>query len=177
MLEVVYADFGTDASPDEVRQEYLRWNVKGFAYPTLRDFEAFEDLQDVDEEQQYLYNCAQYLVGNTFQEKLTRLEEDGSAALLEDIVEFKNKFMHGVKESVKLTDASFDPKAWLERLSNNVNILRKSLDPSPETDLDILEMEAEVQSLRERLEAGENIVAEPEVVRLRLQPFDFFPDL
>lgn len=169
------------------RQEYeAEFLSKGYCIPTVRDWELL-DSETLEEELRWTYNKAQYMVGNTLEEKIKRLYDIGVEALeLLPIIDVKT--LHGVNEQVTVTDRLFDPARWLKRLRFDYQLKSKNFEEQAAGDLtDLAELEAlsaeietiaqEIERIETALELGTPVTAEPEKVRVKIDIFTFFPAL
>ena len=120
------------------REEYLEWNRKGVAFPTVRDMELLYD-QSLSEETRWTLTYAQYVhlegepTPDWMKLKVAKLEEMGADGIAL-INQFSQVSTHGVIEQVKVRDDKFDLDAAIEYIQNEVNALTMMLDQAVNTE-------------------------------------------
>lgn len=80
-------------------EEYAGYTAKGLKLPSVADL-IFLQNTTVDADERWLYERAQFLTGDSLEEKLRRLDE-ADMSLLEDIRAFTEATQHGVAETMK----------------------------------------------------------------------------
>lgn len=187
---------------DEV-DEYAN---KGIRFSTIRDEEALRDMKDVPEADRFLMARAQYVAlspeedaealatGQWFTKRIEKLKKS-NIAFLEDVRDFKEKSVHGVKETFDAeTDDKFDPaKAviflrdmaadFAERVdtadaSETVETVEAWMEKARDYAEEANEIEAKLEENVRLQEMGEpmlSILPRKEVIALSVNVLDFFP--
>ena len=106
----------------ETRERVQQFREKGITYPTVRELE-YSILNKLNTEDAWLFNYAQYYIGNSVDEKVERLDNN-SSNFKSDITEFTKVFEHGIDEVVYARDIHFDKAKYIELLNQRINYLR-----------------------------------------------------
>lgn len=182
------------------RDDFVPYREFGLCFPTVRDMELLKD-DNTDPESYWMLDYAQYVALPTPSESYRTYVQDKLAALtalieqhgLEDVIlkinEFSVRIAHGVDETVKVRDKLFDPlKAadYFESLATNAFEVVAQLTEEQKRNeglgaVGILQeanaLLRDADNLRKRVAAGETVIADEEVVAIRIEATDFFPGL
>lgn len=177
------------------QEEYEGWLAKGLCLPTVRDMELLED-KGLSDEDRFRLELAQYIQGDTefdpktyIQSKLDKLDEMGPDAYL-DIQEFASKIQHGVIETLEVVNTKFKPQtaiAHFEKTADDLLEVIKIADKNSEVEghegalislgAKIKDLRDEAAAMRTKLEKGEPIQPEKEVIAISINAMTFFPSL
>ncbi len=166
------------------KERYAYWESRGFKYPSLRDQEHYQSFSDnLNDDQKFLYERAAYLVGDSFDERVSRLSNEGIDILF-DLKEFRQELLEGkVYLQASLQDQHFEYDKSLNFLREAVKEINEILlnDTSiPESWEDsLIDRKSKIDQEIKRLESVNPGEAEPmlETIPLNISAFDFFPDI
>lgn len=176
-------------------QELQAWLDQGYTCPRVRDFELFAREQ-LDEEDAFLASRAQYFVGfdaedggpPDIQDKIDMMNEK-CAESLDAILQINNwskMIEHGVRETVLLRDALFDPVEYVKRLEQEraeyerqIEALRPQAVGDEEIQQTLFLLGVQNESITQEIEkySQEGAAADIEEVSLDIPLLDFFPNL
>lgn len=171
-------------APDIKIEEYNKWKEEGFCVPTMK-FSAIFSQDDLSEDDDFLYSNAQYFQGNNWDEKLKTMEdflEKNGLEALNRITEFDKLIDHGVQEEVTVRDLKFHAPEYKQVLLNRINKVKEVLsNPMLDSDsdeaallnLNLASLEEEYSELVKKLDAGEEVPAEPETIFLEVDASEF----
>ncbi len=171
------------------------YKEKGFVIPTLRDGEALNRFmsaipEKTPEEKKakdaIFYRCtyAQYVQGNSIEEKLENLRTKYEPDDWVDIMEFANIIKDfGVEETIKVTDKHFEADKALEYLKNGIEEIEK-MDLIKINQPDLLELintnksriQEEITRIETEIANTGEAAATSETVTFSLSLDDFFPE-
>lgn len=172
-------------APSITKEQYEKYKAEGFTVPTMKFSYIFdEELNDDDD---FLYSNAQYFAGNTWEEKLKNLDNyvnTNGLESLNNIKDFDELINHGVQEELTVVDSSFDPLVYRNTLENRLTKLKNKIDTLNEEEEEVVMLqllydatEKELNKLNARLEAGEEVLAEPETIFLEVDATEFLSPL
>jgi hypothetical protein len=160
-------------------EEYKTWTDQGFMLPTVRDMEIFRT-EDLDRDTDWLYRHAQYIEGDTVEEKIQNLKDFGIDGI-SLANEFVSKIDYGVDETIEATDTKFDAQKWLDNLTTEIaELTRRNLAISDNEvhtalELRIQDLEAKAKEIQEDLKANKEVLPEKETVNIPMDITSFFP--
>ena len=171
-------------------EEFAQWRAKGISIPTMRDTEAIEEIDMENpairfkaERAQYVYLPEAPTAGRSwFADRIEFMNSRG-LAILEDIRDFANLITHGVQETLKVTDALFDPRVAPGHLTEAADrveaLMQNATDPNQITGFMelISDLRNEAKSIREKLDAGEQALPREEVIGFSINLMNFFPSI
>lgn len=171
------------------RQDYVQaWESQGISPPRVKDWEAVQGI-DFDAEEEMLWDRAQWLAGDSIEEKIAHAKMRGIPAL-ELVRDFKASPYHGygVEEVYTVRDPAFSPTQWLDGLVSDYEVqkaLRKTLvdiqgkdsEDIEVLDLSMVSIQKTIDDLRGQLTRGEVVQADEEDVRVAVNALTFFPNV
>lgn len=155
-------------------QEYIDI---GLTIPRVSDMELVET-ENLNQEDKFLYEHAQYMPGATIEEKLANLDKYQDLSVISDINKFKQITDHGVTESVEVVDAKFEPTSAVAFLREQVKQMKESLnkeDPNRSIMNRIKEYETEIAEIEAKVIANETPQPRKENIQLTVGVYNFFP--
>ena len=170
-------------SPDITEQQLAEWRSKGFEVPTMGFSDVFSR-DDLPEDEDMIYSNAQYFKGKTWEEKIATMEnylnENGLEAI-NNVSEFDKLIDHGVQEEVTVKDLKFFAPDYKKSLEERINKIKSVLntvtaydsDEAALLNLTLEELEKEYQELTRKMDAGEEVLAEPETIFLEVDANEF----
>lgn len=173
-------------APEITKEQLKEWREKGFDIPTLEFSDVFE--QKLNDDDDFLYSNAQFFKGNNWEEKITTMEaylEENGLESLNKVKEFDDLVDHGVKEELTVYDSLFDPINYKKTLEDRITKMKKALSAVIDTtssdamtlSLMLDTTEKELSELNKKLEAGEDVQAEPETLFLEMDATEFLSPL
>lgn len=164
------------------KARYQEFLDRGMCIPTMRSLEYSSNQENIDEEREFLISYAQYVYveGNELDSdymdrKVAKLLEMG-ADFMTDVEEFTKEVEHGVLEQVRVVDEHFVLEKAITNMEEEVENVIKIIDNAIDTnDLNTITSMAamsqhvdkrkiEIAELKEKLEKGEKVEPEEEVV-------------
>lgn len=137
------------------RDRYQEILAEGYCIPTVRDEEIIrsEDFSTIPEAErdafQWLFNRAQYILGDTYAEKLQILHDRGNAALVR-IKELVPEFEFGITETVTVSDQKFEPTKALVHLRDEIDQRQILLASNPPSNIGAIAFQ-EIRELSEEI--------------------------
>ncbi len=187
-----YTVNGTNLIINEMKLTQLEFDTysgMGLCLPTVKDLEVLQTIR-LTPDQQYIYNLAQFIKGDSIKEKIEILDSFEDLSIQEYIKEFREKTEHGVIETVKVIDNNFDLNisiANIQKQQDNQLIMFKSrfkqnmqeselirlfqLNMTPQQK-DLFE---ELEIMRYHLEQGKTYLPREEELTLTVNALSFFP--
>ena len=175
----------TDAtiSKHDFQEKYTK---RGLCIPTVRDWELLET-ETLSEEMRWTYERAQYVIGDSIEEKVERLYRMGTEAL-ELIPELTADCVHGVNEELTVIDPQFSPVLWLGELRKRYVALAKDFESATKVpgfnqelvdyyNAEVNRVEDEINDIENKLQTGTPVLPTPEKVTVKINLFTFFPTL
>ena len=183
------------------RQEYMEWNAKGIAFPTMRDMESIKlDENSTDAAEKWLSQYAQYiyikdtsLIDSDEYTKLKRLElERLGIDVISLVKDFSDLMEHGVIEQVSVANDKFnldEAILYIEsEIKFNSQMIEASLTASGEpatadffnrlTNLAayVDNRTNQLKEMKEAKEQGKKYIPEKEVISVSASdPYFLFP--
>ena len=163
---------------EEYKEKYL--DKYGITFPRVKDLEYLQDIDDKDADIGFMSKRAQYLIGDSFEDKMDRIKKAG-VSLLEAIRSFNAEAAHGVEESVWLQDTKFEPKSALEYLCKTAEEMEEIIKAA-DFDTSLLseklgEVEEEIGLIEKALADGSVIEPAKEEVGVKIDALKFFPSI
>jgi hypothetical protein len=177
--------------PTITEEEYVEWLKKGFAIPTVRDFEVFQT-EELSDEEMYFIEKAQFFLGDPdengnvgIQQKIdamNRLTESNLGLIARDLPAFQAAIEFRIEETTEAQCAYYDPKKWLVKLHEQIETVRLEAQEQV-ADINLFtrlveaadELEDEALTLEKTLKEKGEVRADLETLRLDISPLDFFP--
>lgn len=170
-------------SPDITEKQLEQWRSEGFEVPTMGFSDVFTR-NDLPEDEDMIYSNAQYFKGNTWEEKIQTMEnylEKNGLEAINKVAEFDKLIDHGVQEEVTVKDLKFFAPDYIKSLEEKMDKIKGVLnsvagydsDEAALLNLTLQEMEQEHDSIKKRLDAGEEVLAEPETIFLEVDASEF----
>lgn len=178
-------DTNLDITTCELTQEEVdAYREYGLTAPTIRDAEVLK-METMTPDQEFLWERAQFVSGDTVEEKLANLDEFPDLSVEEHIHEFRKRLEFGVKESITVIDQFFNASAAPANLRDGAQKIRDFVEANAGervvqfTEEALLakakEYEEEATEIEEKLAAGQPVMPKEEEITLTLDAFRFFP--
>lgn len=174
-----------EESPEDYKKA---WADRGLSPPRVKDLEALQGLV-LSEEDTMLWDRAQWLAGNSIEEKIAHAKVRGIPAL-ELVRDFKASpfYSYGVDEVYTVRDPLFQPTVYLSKLVSEyetqlalrqalVGIQGPSSDDIDVLDISLVALKKEIDDLKQNLENGIVVEPEEEDVRVTVNALTFFPNI
>lgn len=175
-------------------EDIEKFHKLGITSPRIRDREIIEELQykrdkEVNPDQQqkldeqlWLAERAQYLLGDDFHQKLSTIE-NAELNLLENIKKFQNKSAHGVREIVEVTDNLFVAEVALKFLKEELHKVKAAISALDNDTLTVqglkrlTELQQEINRIESALKEKKTVEARPEYINLSIGLDSFLKDV
>lgn len=169
---------------DATNKQLDEWLAKGYTFPTVRELE-FSTVNDLTEEDVWLYDYAKYYKGSTPDEKI--LEFEKHLDFDNEIQEFKKLFEHGIEEYVYAKDSNFDRLTYIKQLEDKLGFmhtqeqklsLKSKLSPSEVESYEfIVQMIGIMEAELYKAQNDENMTAEEEKILLPFRSINLLPNV
>lgn len=180
-------------APTITEERYAEWQQQGYCIPTVRDMEIFER-EELTEDESWIFERAQFFVGIPDEKGIVSIESKikafgekcaDSIDALAKLADFKAECEFGMNEYIEITDAKFDPTAWMKILFQQASLLKEQAEERQEVNpsefvrlsLEAENAKVEAESIATRLERQEEVLPDVERVMLNIGALEFFPDL
>lgn len=166
------------------RDEVEAYREYGLVAPTVRDVEVLK-METMTPDQEFLWERAQYVVGNSIEEKLARLDEFPDLEVEDHIYEFSERLKFGVTETVTVLNTMFDPMRAITGLREQAKKVKNFVESNPDEPVIKMtgeallekaqEYETEAEEIEEALAAGKAVRPAEEQITLTVDAMNFFP--
>lgn len=174
----------TTVHPEIDRETFEeKYFSKGLRFPTLRDWELLNTVNDFTQEDRDIYARAQYFQGDTVEQKVDHMFSRGrDLELLELVAQMVIDCNHGVMETVEVRDQHFEPVKYIKARLDHIENLRREQGSYEEVpavkaaiEQEIASVLEEVDEMQATLDNGGPVLAEVETQPVRFNALDIFP--
>lgn len=166
-------------------EQYENFRNVNIKFPSVRDLELLM-VEQLDPEQKFLAGIAQYIdYGDSLKEKIEFLNETEDLSIIEYIKDFEKLAIHGVEESILVTDQNFDAQKAVIHLRDVIKEARNALSSGNTQAMGIgntrefmnkiIEMEKEADEIEKCIKHNIEYKPKEESIQLQMNALKFFP--